>query len=291
MFGHYGDYRQADPHLFACSTRTADLGNSWHGINMDLSFTTQNLIGDAEGNAGNVIAYNGLDGINLGLNGAIENRILGNRIFGNDKLGINLSSFEEASSGVNNNDPCDLDGTGNPNHFQNYPVVTNATSDGSSTTIEGYLDSTTNMSFTLEFFANTTCDPSGYGEGEVFLGSANHVSGESCSNAFSVTLPVSIADGVFISSTATDANGNTSEFSACAAATIVPGGTSPELTILPASPGNVIISWTLETGTNWVLQENLILSPSNWTNAPSGATNPVVVPITSPTKFYRLVKS
>ena len=31
-------------------------------------------------------------------------------------------------------------------------------------------------------------------------------------------------------------------------------------------------------------------APTNWTNSPSGATNPIVVPATVPAKFYRLRK-
>ena len=50
------------------------------------------------------------------------------------------------------------------------------------------------------------------------------------------------------------------------------------------------ISWTPDTGTNWVLQERSDLSLGSWSNSPSGFTNPVVVPATLPTKFYRLNK-
>jgi hypothetical protein len=72
------------------------------------------------------------------------------------------------------------------------------------------------------------------------------------------------------------------------AAIQVPG--APTLTIVPATPGNATISW-LPITPGLVLQETLSLSPSNWTNSPSGATNPIVVPATLPTKFYRLFKS
>ena len=65
---------------------------------------------------------------------------------------------------------------------------------------------------------------------------------------------------------------------------------APTLTIVPASPGQATISWTPPTGTNWVLQETWVLSPANWTNSPSGSTNPIVVPATLPSKFYRLFK-
>jgi len=64
---------------------------------------------------------------------------------------------------------------------------------------------------------------------------------------------------------------------------------APTLTIVPATPGNATISWTPATA-GFVLQETLSLSPTNWVNAPSGATNPVIVPATLPTKFYRLFK-
>jgi len=65
---------------------------------------------------------------------------------------------------------------------------------------------------------------------------------------------------------------------------------APTLTIAPATPGNATISWTPDTGTNWVLQQTTVLSPANWTNSPSGFTNPVVVPTSMLPKFYRLFK-
>ncbi len=64
---------------------------------------------------------------------------------------------------------------------------------------------------------------------------------------------------------------------------------APTLTIVPATPGNATISWTPNTP-GFVLQETWVLSPANWTNSVSGTTNPIVVPATVPTKFYRLFK-
>jgi hypothetical protein len=64
---------------------------------------------------------------------------------------------------------------------------------------------------------------------------------------------------------------------------------APTLTIIPASLGNATISWIPNTP-GFVLQETLSLSPTNWVNAASGSTNPIVVPATLPTKFYRLFK-
>ena len=64
---------------------------------------------------------------------------------------------------------------------------------------------------------------------------------------------------------------------------------APTLTIVPATPGNATISCTPATP-GFFLQESFSLSPANWTNSLSGATNPIVVPATLPTKFYRLFK-
>lgn len=64
---------------------------------------------------------------------------------------------------------------------------------------------------------------------------------------------------------------------------------APTLTIVPATPGNVTISWTPSTP-GFVLQESASFAPALWTNAPSGATNPVTVSTTLPTKFYRVFK-
>lgn len=64
---------------------------------------------------------------------------------------------------------------------------------------------------------------------------------------------------------------------------------APTLTILAAGPGQATISWTPNTP-GYILQETWVLSPANWTNSVSGATNPIIVPALLPTKFYRLFK-
>jgi hypothetical protein len=64
---------------------------------------------------------------------------------------------------------------------------------------------------------------------------------------------------------------------------------APTLAIAPASPGTATVSWAPNTP-GFVLQETWALVPSNWTNSPSGATNPIVVPATIPARFYRLIR-
>jgi hypothetical protein len=77
-----------------------------------------------------------------------------------------------------------------------------------------------------------------------------------------------------------------------ALARYVGNGAAPSGPVLAITrtPGQVTISWTPDTGTNWVLQERTNLTSGNWSNSPSGPTNSVTVPATWPRNFYRLFK-
>jgi hypothetical protein len=121
-------------------------------------------------------------------------------------LGIDLSP-----EGVTPNDERDPD-TG-ANDAQNFPVLNSATN----TTVEGTLSSTANTTFILEFFSNTACDPSGHGEGEMFIGSTMVMTGLDGTASFMATFSTRAPSNRFITATATDPNGNTSEFSPCLA--------------------------------------------------------------------------
>jgi hypothetical protein len=65
---------------------------------------------------------------------------------------------------------------------------------------------------------------------------------------------------------------------------------APFLSIVPATPGWARISWMPTNASNFVLQVTAALTPPAWSNAPSGPTNPVIVPATLPKRFYRLFK-
>ena len=69
----------------------------------------------------------------------------------------------------------------------------------------------------------------------------------------------------------------------------VQSSNAPALNIVPAAPGFATISWTPATP-GFVLQVSATLTPPAWTNAPSGAANPVTVPAGLPARFYRLFK-
>lgn len=181
---------------------TSPLGNISHGVY--ISGSSNNTV------ASNTIAFN--TGSGVAVNNGTGDRIESNFIFSNSSLGIDLGI-----DGVTLNDVGDAD-TG-ANSRQNFPSLISAVSNGSSTTITGTLNSTANTAFTLQFFSNPTLNASGYGEGKIFFGSTT-VTTDSVGNAtINVTLATAAAAGEYITATAIDASGNTSEFSAGIAVT------------------------------------------------------------------------
>ncbi|MBN9689774.1 MAG: right-handed parallel beta-helix repeat-containing protein [Verrucomicrobia bacterium] len=176
--------------------------NRNHGIQIILN-ASGNFVGGTEPAAANRIAHSRNDG--LFLTGGTNNLVLGNPIWGNGGLALDLGA-----NGVLANDATDAD-TG-PNLQQNYPVLRQVILHSNHTEISGDLRSTPLSEFTVEFFANTQADASGAGEGEEFLGRAQVVTDASGLASFTVELPVA-TERRFFSSTATDSTGNTSEFS------------------------------------------------------------------------------
>src|SRR5262249_53188240 len=93
------------------------------------------------------------------------------------------------------------------NNLQNFPVFTSV-GYGTTTRVAGTLNSLANTTFRVEFFANAAHRP----EGQRFLGFRN-ISTDNAGNAtFDVTLSAATALGEWITATATDPAGNTSEF-------------------------------------------------------------------------------
>ena len=152
----------------------------------------------------NTLAHNAVGiyvgGVSTGI------RLQGNAIFGSAGLGIDLGG-----DGVTLNDPGDAD-TG-ANNLQNFPVLA-AVDGGPATRVQGSLNSTADTTFTLDIYANTVANPSGYGEGERWLGSTTVTTDASGNIDFDIDLAAASAVGEFITATATDPDGNTSEFSA-----------------------------------------------------------------------------
>lgn len=114
--------------------------------------------------------------------------------------------------------------TEGPNHFQNYPVLQMAYSDELGTVVAGALDSIGGQRFRIEFFASAVADPSGYGEGQTYLGFADVMTDRAGHAAIPPTLLSALPAGqAVITATATYLLLNdTSEFSLAITATITP---------------------------------------------------------------------
>jgi CSLREA domain-containing protein len=208
---------------------TTVLGNGAFGVALVGAGTTNNTIGGIAPGAGNLIANSGAAGIStydfvspltglpscsLGPAGT-GNAILGNSIFNNGTLGIDLTPLcsPMPTEGVTVNDPGDTD-TG-PNDLQNFPELAAGVFPGG-TSIDGTLNSTPSTTFRIEVFANDVCDSSGNGEGQTFVGANDSVSTNADGDAtFTVTFAQPVAAGKVLTATATAPNGSTSEFSPC----------------------------------------------------------------------------
>jgi titin len=167
---------------------TAALHNGGNGVTINAS---GNTVGGKVTGAGNLIEYNTRAGVDVA--GGTGDCILGNGIYGNGGGGIVLAA------GANNNQPA--------------PQITFAKAETTSTVIEGVLLAAPSTTYTIEFFASPTPDPSGFGQGQTFLKRITMVATDAFGLAtFIVRLPA-VPAGQFITATATDANNDTSAFS------------------------------------------------------------------------------
>jgi hypothetical protein len=167
-----------------------------------------NLIGGTVAGSGNLIEFNSGAGVILSGATASGDGILGNSIFSNGGLGIDLGN-----DGVTPNSPGGPHS--GPNNLQNFPVITTVSPGLSTTTVQGTLNSIPSMTFRLEFFSSTACDPSGFGQGQTFLGFSNVTTDGSGNASYTVPLGVVVPAGTSVAATATDPAADTSEFSRC----------------------------------------------------------------------------
>jgi uncharacterized repeat protein (TIGR01451 family) len=183
---------------------TKNFGNEDDGIQIAFG-ANQTSVGKP--GAGNVIKFN--KGAGVLVADSIKNRISANSIYSNVELGIDLYSN---GHGVTPNDESDSD-VGS-NDLQNFPTLIFA--DGPfPLRVLGMLHSKPNETYTIEIFGAGVPDSTKYGEGRDYIGSAT-VGTDSLGVALiKVSLITSVSSGTFITATATDNIGNTSEFSKC----------------------------------------------------------------------------
>jgi hypothetical protein len=203
---------------------SADLGNGQNGIWIDTHQVTVGGLGPGEGN---VIAFNRAAGVIVLYDTPqpSQNTIRGNSIYENglgeaaslSTLGIDLG--DPGSPGQGGTTPNDLgDADDGPNGWQNFPFIASALTSGpsgQSTTIQGVLDSTPSTQFEIDFYSISQClrRPQGFREGQAYIGTDTVTTDASGHAVINTVLPVALDPGDTVSATATDAAGNTSEFS------------------------------------------------------------------------------
>ena len=160
------------------------LGNGSSGV--AFLVTSNAMVGGFDPSAGNVIAFNGDNGVYVNGTG---NRVLSNIIYSNFNRGIYLGS-QYANDG------------------QAPPVITFSNSFRGVTQIQGTLQGPANTEFLLQFFTDSQ---SLITSKQTYVGSKNVITDGAGNAAFSATFAFSATSPIF-NATATDSNGNTSEF-------------------------------------------------------------------------------
>lgn len=243
------------------------IGNGAWGIDISAAVgagVQPPLVGGTLAGEGNVIAFNGTQGV------ATRNtrgQVIGNRIFGNGQLGISSRVGGDGSAaGRLPNDPGDPDLP--PNHGQNFPDFIAFAPDGSSIDLDYGVDSApANSAYPLrvEFFKADG------DEGRDLIGFDEYSEAEAQTiKSISLNVPVGMtlsAEDVIVA-TATDADGNTSEFSFSTATLAVQ---TPQ--VLPCVDPDSIFCSGFEIGENGSLLVSVIVIATSGPFAPAGVVD------------------
>ncbi len=173
------------------ATGTLDLSNGGDGVN--IQFGGGNQIGGTVAVAGNIIAHNARNGVEVS-GQSPGNSIRENSIYANAGLGIALNN------GGNNNAVA--------------PTLRSARNSSAGTTIRGRLVAQPNTTYTIELFSNPASGSNRNVQGKVYLVSFTVTTNSAGRVRFAFTLAFTIPAGEFITATATDPSGDTSQFSA-----------------------------------------------------------------------------
>jgi hypothetical protein len=195
-------------------------GKNWvHDNQVSTNAVGMEISGGDNQVTGNEVSYNLGYGVGIAA-GAYKNQLVQNRIHDNQGQGIDIDA--DGLVNANNTDVGFASTQGN--RGQNFPnlLLAGHVSGNPLTTAQvlGVLD-TGNGTFDLRFYASDSCDPSGNGEGQEAVGQATVVisnAGQFTNGSTGFSVPLSSPHplpGRMLTATATDATGNTSEFSAC----------------------------------------------------------------------------
>ena len=214
------------------------LGNEIDGVIFSTG-ASNNTIGGTASGAGNIIAFNVATGVHV--QSGTGDSILTNSIYSNGDLGIIL--------------------TGNANHAQAAPVLNGPVVAGAGGEITGSLTSVADTTFLIQFFSSLVPDPSGFGQGQTFLGSETVTTNASGIATFSFQPASGVPSGQWITSTATNGStGDTSAFSNAvsaqpvsvefAMATYTVDSTAGVATIEVVRSGNPVAPFTVDYATS-----------------------------------------
>jgi hypothetical protein len=191
----------------------AGLGNAGHGIAIlnSSEIVVGGIFPSSRSVFTNTIAFNGGSGVQISGAASGRNRVTSNLIFSNGGLEIDLGG-----DGVTPNDAGDADS--GANRLVNFPVITEvrgvpASNLPTRSAVRFTLSAEPLKTYEIEFFSDPAPDPSGHGGGAVLLGDYR-VTTDAAGNATAERLVNPATVGDFVSAIATDANGNSSEFSA-----------------------------------------------------------------------------
>ncbi len=179
---------------------------------------TGGFIGSDANDPANVVADNEGAGIFVEDSGSRVG-IRGNSIYGNDSDGISIGGAPPPR-----------------------PAIEAISAAAGKATISGVMVGEASSGYELDFYANASCDPSGVGQGQTYLGTATVETDAAGETPYAVSLPTAAipAGQDQITATATDTEtGTSSEFSACH--TYVPPPAEPEEEKKPPPPGGTPI--------------------------------------------------
>ena len=204
---------------------SSPIAGSGHGVfirnagNINESFPRYTAVGGTGAGEGNTIAHWGGNGIRLERDNIYVaypqgHNWQGNRIHGNGALGIEIldTAFNQGA------DPAQPQ----PVWAQRPPLIGGATGTLADTQVlYTLLNADPSADYRLEVFANTTCDPTGYGEGQAWLGATQVQTFPSGAVAGALALPAMPPGHTHVTMTATRIGNNgyraSSEFSRCVA--------------------------------------------------------------------------
>ena len=110
-------------------------------------------------------------------------------------------------------------------------MLTSAVAAAAKVTISGTLNSAADTSYLIQFFANPKADPSGYGQGQFLIGSITVTTDANGNASFSATLSATVLARWYVSATATDPIGDTSEFAEDVQVTLARWSASPAVQV------------------------------------------------------------